>query len=156
MGIRFQKKVKTSGSSWLNLSKSGVSLSIGGKGKTVNIGSRGVTTSLRIPGTNISFRNTFSGKRKAKANRISPERVAQLCEGVTHHSSISTERVDYRQKKKQIGHLYQWRVVMWIAAIFLICGFLMGGNPDWSIGVLVLAIIGNILINRSIKKFEKK
>lgn len=39
----------------VNLSKSGVSASFGGKGATVNVGPKGVRTTLRAPGSGISY-----------------------------------------------------------------------------------------------------
>jgi hypothetical protein len=50
----------------LNLSKSGVSTSIGGKGGTINIGPKGTTATVGIPGTGLSYRT--STLHNARAN----------------------------------------------------------------------------------------
>jgi len=41
MGLRFQKRIKIFPGVYINLSKSGVSASVGGKGATVNVGADG-------------------------------------------------------------------------------------------------------------------
>ena len=53
--MRFQKSVKVMPGVRLNLSKSGVSTSIGGRGATVNVGKRGVRSTVGIPGTGLSW-----------------------------------------------------------------------------------------------------
>ncbi|MGE1562071.1 DUF4236 domain-containing protein [Pantoea septica] len=54
MGFRFRKRIKIAPGLHLNLSKSGVSASIGGKGATINVGRKGVRSTLGIPGTGLS------------------------------------------------------------------------------------------------------
>ena len=56
-GVRFQKRIKILPGVTINLSKSGVSTSLGGHGATVNVGTSGQRTfSLSIPGTGLSYR----------------------------------------------------------------------------------------------------
>lgn len=54
MGFRFRKRIKIAPGLHLNLSKSGVSASIGGKGATINVGKKGVKSTLGIPGSGLS------------------------------------------------------------------------------------------------------
>ena len=54
MAIRFKKSKKV-GPVKLNLSKGGVSVSMGGKAAGVSVGKRGTNTRVSIPGTGISF-----------------------------------------------------------------------------------------------------
>jgi len=56
-GLRFQKRLRVLPGVRINLSKSGVSTSIGPRGADVNIGSHGVTTNAGIPGTGLSYRS---------------------------------------------------------------------------------------------------
>ena len=63
MGFRFQKSVRIAPGLRLNLSKSGVSASLGRPGATVNIGRRGVQGSAGIPGTGLSYRQRVVGGR---------------------------------------------------------------------------------------------
>ena len=58
MGFRFRKRFKIIPGIWLNLSKSGVSTSIGGKGVTVNLGHDKTKTTVGIPGTGIGYSET--------------------------------------------------------------------------------------------------
>ncbi|MGE0701372.1 MAG: DUF4236 domain-containing protein [Hyphomicrobiaceae bacterium] len=57
MGLRFQKRIKILPGVYINLSKSGVSASLGGHGATVNVGSSGKRmVTFGIPGTGLSYR----------------------------------------------------------------------------------------------------
>ena len=57
MGLRFQKRIKIFPGVYINLSKSGVSASVGGHGATVNVGSTGKKmVTVGIPGTGLSYR----------------------------------------------------------------------------------------------------
>lgn len=55
-GVRFQKRISVLPGVKVNLSKSGVSTSVGGKGASVNIGHGKRTVNLGIPGTGLSYR----------------------------------------------------------------------------------------------------
>lgn len=64
MGFRFRKSVKILPGVKLNLSKSGVSTSIGGKGATLNLSSKGKKATLGIPGTGLSYQaKTIKNKK---------------------------------------------------------------------------------------------
>ena len=58
MAFLFRKRIRILPGIWLNLSKRGVSTSIGGKGLTVNIKDGKVRTTASIPGTGLSYRTT--------------------------------------------------------------------------------------------------
>ena len=55
-GVRFRKTFRVLPGVKINLSKTGVSTSLGGHGATVNVGTRTRTISLGIPGTGLSYR----------------------------------------------------------------------------------------------------
>jgi len=59
--MRFRKRVKVFPGFYLNVSKSGISSTIGGKGASINISKRGAYLNTSIPGTGISFRNKIAG-----------------------------------------------------------------------------------------------
>jgi hypothetical protein len=59
MGFKLRKSVKIAPGVKINLSKSGISTSVGGKGHSVNIGKRGVKTTVGIPGTGISHTSSI-------------------------------------------------------------------------------------------------
>jgi hypothetical protein len=64
MGFRFQKRISLLPGVRINLSKSGVSTSLGPRGADVNIGKDGVTANAGIPGTGLSYRQKLGGGGK--------------------------------------------------------------------------------------------
>ena len=65
MGLRFHKKIKILPGVDLNLSKSGIGVSVGPKGAKVSVNSKGdVYTNVSIPGTGISYREKVNKKKK--------------------------------------------------------------------------------------------
>jgi hypothetical protein len=56
MSIQFRKRLKIFPGVWLNISKSGWSLSFGGRGFSCNVGPKGHQESIGIPKTGIRFR----------------------------------------------------------------------------------------------------
>lgn len=61
MGFRFQKRIGILPWLRVNLSKGGVSTSLGPRGADVNIGRSGITTNAGIPGTGLSYRSKLGG-----------------------------------------------------------------------------------------------
>jgi hypothetical protein len=57
MGLRFQRVLRVFPWLRINISKGGVSGSVGPRGADINIGRHGVTTNAGIPGTGISYRS---------------------------------------------------------------------------------------------------
>ena len=64
MGFRFQKRISILPGVRINLSKSGVSTSLGPRGADVNIGKDGVTANAGIPGTGLSYRQKVGSSGK--------------------------------------------------------------------------------------------
>jgi hypothetical protein len=60
-GLRFRKTFSILPGVKFNVSKTGVSTSLGGNGATVNVGTRSRTMTLGIPGTGLSYRVPLSG-----------------------------------------------------------------------------------------------
>jgi hypothetical protein len=60
MGFRFRKSIKIFPGLRLNLSKSGVSASIGTRGATVNVSERGTKATVGLPGTGLSYSEQLS------------------------------------------------------------------------------------------------
>lgn len=70
MGFRFRKRIKIIPALWVNLSKSGMSTSIGGKGLTVNLKGDKTKTTASIPGTGLSYsRQTSRGPNAMPSGR---------------------------------------------------------------------------------------
>jgi len=59
-GVRFRKTFSVLPGVKFNVSKTGVSTSLGGNGATVNLGTRSRTVTLGIPGTGLSYRVPLS------------------------------------------------------------------------------------------------
>ena len=60
MAFRFRKSVKLFPGVRINLSKSGPSLSVGGRGHTLNVSKRGTRATVGIPGTGLSISKNLS------------------------------------------------------------------------------------------------
>jgi hypothetical protein len=60
--FRFRKTISVLPGVKLNLSKTGVSTSVGGKGATLNIGHGKKNVTLGIPGTGLSYRTQASNQ----------------------------------------------------------------------------------------------
>ena len=67
MGFRFRKRIRIAPGVNINISKSGVSTSIGGKGATVNIGKKGIRSTVGIPGSGMSYTSQLA-KFKSGSN----------------------------------------------------------------------------------------
>lgn len=77
MGFKIRKSLKIAPGLRLNLSKSGVSASVGKPGATVNVGKNGVKSTVGIPGTGISHTTNHASKRQPeqagqKQNKSTP------------------------------------------------------------------------------------
>ena len=53
--FRFRRSVRLIPGVRVNFSKTGTSLSVGGRGATVNLGKRGVRTTVGLPGSGLSY-----------------------------------------------------------------------------------------------------
>ena len=64
MALRMRKSRKIAQGVKINLSKSGISTSLGGKGATVNLSKRGTRITTGFPGTGISSSTLYKSKPK--------------------------------------------------------------------------------------------
>jgi len=71
MALRFRKSFKIAPGVRINLSKSGVSTSVGGKGLTANLSKRGTRVTTSIPGSGLSASKLY-GKRSKGAIEAAP------------------------------------------------------------------------------------
>ncbi len=78
MGFRYRKSIKIVPGVRLNLSKSGVSTSIGRRGATVNIGHGRVKSTVGVPGSGVSYsKSTSTRSSNAAAVRQQTTRAVQ-------------------------------------------------------------------------------
>lgn len=68
-GFRFRQRIKLLPGVWLNLSKSGVSTSVGTKGLTVNLKGDKTRTTVSAPGTGLSYTRTDRNDSGPSAGR---------------------------------------------------------------------------------------
>jgi hypothetical protein len=62
MGFRFRRRLRIGRGLYLNVSKTGVSASIGGRGATLNVSRKGVRTTVGLPGTGLSYQSRLSSR----------------------------------------------------------------------------------------------
>lgn len=67
MGFRFRRSIRLAPGLRLNLSRSGISTSFGGRGLTLNFGEKGARATVGLPGTGLSY----STRSRARATRSS-------------------------------------------------------------------------------------
>ena len=72
MAFRIRKSFKIAPGIRLNVSKSGLSTSVGGKGSTVNLSKRGTKVTNSIPGTGISTSKLYGSGKAQKSSRAAP------------------------------------------------------------------------------------
>ena len=68
MGLRFRKSVKICKGVKMNFSKSGASLSLGGRGHSMNFGGCGIRATFGIPGTGLSYSTNLTSHHKKKSS----------------------------------------------------------------------------------------
>lgn len=78
MGFRFRKSVKLLPGVRVNFSKSGTSLSVGGKGATANFSKRGTRVTVGIPGTGISYSENLNKSKKSQSVQKIPTTTQYL------------------------------------------------------------------------------
>ncbi len=69
MGFRMRKSINLGGGVRLNLSKSGVGMSLGVKGLRAGIGPRGTRFTASIPSTGLSYQKQGSGTLRKRASK---------------------------------------------------------------------------------------
>ena len=71
MGFRFQKRIRLFKGLTLNLSKTGTSLTIGGRGASINLRDGKATGNIGIPGTGLSYRRKLMDGENASNSKES-------------------------------------------------------------------------------------
>lgn len=117
MGFRFQWRFKVIPGLHANLSKGGVSVSIGPKGLKTTIGKRGVRTSLGIPGTGIRYETPWGGTGKP-SNGVNSAIEHGKSAFAQHNPETGKAAMDsdkqrqaYRECEGQRGKLLLFRII---------------------------------------------
>jgi hypothetical protein len=124
VGWRFRRSIKVLPGVRLNLSRRGISTTIGVRGASVNLGKRGAYVNVGLPGTGLSYRQRIGG---AAPGTPAPHPTssggaavsAQQPSSVTHPQAASAG-VSSRVPK-------YWAVA---AIVFLVLGVIQAGSKD--------------------------
>lgn len=77
MSYRYQKRIKICKGLHLNVSKSGIGISLGIRGASISMGPRGTYTNIGIPGTGLSHREKISDNTSFNDNSYKPEYIPE-------------------------------------------------------------------------------
>lgn len=83
MGFRFRKRIKIAPGVYINLSKSGVSTTLGKSSASVNISKKGTRGTVGLPGTGLSYSSQLSQSamsRKRKQSSAPPDLPPSLAQ----------------------------------------------------------------------------
>lgn len=98
MGFRFRKSVKVFPGVKLNISKSGISTSVGRRGATVNFSKRGTRATVGIPGTGISY-STMVGKRKGNSRQSSMKSTRAIRNEIMQEYGLTNAEMNRFEKQ---------------------------------------------------------
>jgi hypothetical protein len=97
MALRFRRRVKLLPGVHVNISRSGISTSVGVRGGSLTFGKRGTYLNAGLPGTGISWRGPVNSQHSAT-------------EGVPSSAQSL-------QENPKTHHLHWWTVVLFFAAM---------------------------------------
>lgn len=105
MGLRFRKSIKLCPGVRINLSKSGISTSIGVRGAHLTLGKSGVYSNIGIPGTGIYTRDKIGGESRKKhpsiedcKNKSVEEITEKLNEEAEDMNNIVDKIINFHEK----------------------------------------------------------
>ncbi|MDO6722628.1 DUF4236 domain-containing protein [Celeribacter halophilus] len=155
MGVRFRKSIKVAPGVRLNVSKSGVSTTVGVRGASVNVGKQGVYGNAGIPGTGLSVReklkkpkpNPKPSPKSAKGSKA-PERLQKASMSVadTAASAQSDQAAlclrfwegYFTRGLRRSRRSYAAATVAWVVVLFLaIVSIALGPEPDSTASALM-------------------
>src|ERR1041385_7685462 len=100
MGLRFRRRIKILPGVHLNLSRSGISTSVGVRGASMTFGKQGTFVNSGIPGTGISYRS-----------RVSPE--PRPPNDIVLQSDTAPNATQFNH------HLHWWKVLLFFGTMVL-------------------------------------
>ena len=119
MGFRFHRSIRLIPGVRINLSRRGISTTIGPRGASVNVGSRGTYANLGIPGTGVSSRTRLASAghvavraegcdaRGGAGARLAWPRVVS---SVAQESGVAVDSVGYSDRRRSDGRVSPIRV----------------------------------------------
>jgi hypothetical protein len=118
MGLRFRRRITIIPGVHLNISRSGISTSVGVRGASVTLGKRGTYGNIGLPGTGISYRERISPPNAihpAQTSSVLPDSEAVPAAPATHFTH----------------HLHWWKVLVFL-------GTMIGAGATKSNGIIGL------------------
>lgn len=160
MGVRFRKSIKVAPGVRLNVSKSGVSTTIGVRGASVNVGKQGVYGNVGIPGTGLSVRERLRKPKSNQKSQPSPKSAmgSKAPERPQKASMSAADTATSVQRNQAALYLRFWEgyftrglrrsrrsyaaaTVAWVVVLFLaIVSIALGPEPDSTASALMLMI----------------
>lgn len=112
MGLRYRKSIKLIPGVKLNISKSGISASVGKPGNTANISRRGVKSTVGIPGTGLSYSKMLTKQKSKRCRRTSRQKIQDLRFEMYHKYGLNDREIDrllklYRKKPRKFIKMSQ-------------------------------------------------
>lgn len=98
MGLRYRKSIKVLPGVKLNISKSGISTSVGKPGSTLNLSKRGVRTTVGIPGTGLSYSRTIGKRRTGRRRSITRQEARTIRLEMKQKYGLNDREIDRLQK----------------------------------------------------------
>lgn len=90
MKFRFSKRIKIAPGVRLNISKSGISTTLGGRGASVNLGKKGTHVNASIPKTGISVRKKIGGGKRTREVEAKKPKIPEVIKNSTEQKPVST------------------------------------------------------------------
>ena len=135
MGLRYRKQIKVAPGIKLNVSKSGISTSVGKRGATMNFSSRGTKATVGIPGSGISYSKQLTSKNNKQhgSNPKDLEKQIRKDSGLSKREMRELKRMIKKDRSRFVGlsdeqivsevklsYKKRQRTITWIAVILLI------------------------------------
>jgi len=149
MGFRFRKSINVGAGFRVNLSKSGVGYSWGGKGFRMTKTATGRTrTTASIPGTGLSWVEESGSKKQKNGSRVNTQPTPQIQNDSVHLYSIENADVGElvpAQLQDFLSAIKRYRTVntlfLWLSVcLFVLWAVSLSNNPD-GVGTIVLFAI---------------
>lgn len=148
MGLRFRKSIKVAPGVRVNVGKKSVGVSVGTKGARASINSSGrKTTSVGIPGTGISYVNTYGGgKRGKKAGYASQENDIE-------DDSVALEAFNPEEQRQKAKNVKTNSMILRVGFIILaVMLLLLSVAYPVCLVLCALCIFGFIHVNKTWRK----
>lgn len=103
MGLRYRKQIKVAPGVKLNVSKSGISTSVGKRGATMNFSGRGTKATVGIPGSGISYSKQLTKKKKPAADPKDLERQVRKESRLSRREMRELQRIVRKDPERLKG-----------------------------------------------------